>query len=538
MKTNYYIIGILLVLSSQFGFSQPWKTYPYTPTGSLISFPNDEGRHINEPVEWWYTTGHIVGNTSGTNYSYMLSYFYFPRNGFDGFRILNISNDATGEIFNETKLVNFTTLSTDKLNIEAAVFLGGTETWKNKTETNGDLIPFEYVINASSANTTLNLEYKALKPPLIIDGDGFFNQGGISYTYYYSQTKNNVTGTLTLNGVTETISGSSWIDRQYGNFNPFNRENYEWLSIQLSNGMDINLWNIFTNANTIPDQLEYRLLAAYVNDNTQYTNKDFQLERLTFDCSADGLKCYSQQWRLTSAINNLDLIITTLHHDSEVLLPFRFYEGATTITGTVNGVSVTGIGFAELLHSYDTPVLSITNPTGGAYNTTQPITWQVTNPDEGMPLKYAVDFSVDNQASFASIVQGITETSYTWTSPTVNNGDAIWFKIKGASIDDTIQGEVISSASADVTLSIDDNLANNAINIYPNPAIDKLVVQLSEYLPNISYQIIDFSGRILTEKKVTTSTAFEVDIRNLSSGIYFIKIRANNKKMVSKFMVK
>ncbi len=537
MKTKFYLLVLLLALIAHTGFSQSWKTYPYTPTGSLISFPQDEGHHTDVAVEWWYTTGHVVGNTSGKKYSYMLSYFYFPQNGFDGFRILNISDDDSEQFFRETKLVNYNTLATDSLHIEANVFLGGTESWLNKTDANGNMIPFEYAIDATSDNGTLNLEYTALKPPLILGDDGFFDQGANSVTYYYSQTKNNVTGTITLNGVTETVSGTSWIDRQYGSFNPLNSENYEWLSIQLSNDMDINLWNLFTDTNTIPDQLEYRILAAYVDDDTQYTTKDFQLERLAFDCTPDALRCYSQQWKLTSAINNLDLLITTLYSDSEVQFPFRFYEGATTITGTVNGTSVTGVGFAELLHSYETPVLSITNPTGGSWNTTEPISWQLTNPDEGMPLKYDLEYSIDNQANFSLISQGIIETSYLWDNSAINNDDEIWFKITGYSIDATLKGEANSTTGATVTLSIEDVFNKENVNIYPNPMQNEFTVNMKDLVSNFNYQIIDISGQILITKSVTHNTDFNVDVRQLSSGVYFIKLQANGKKFTAKFIV-
>ena len=75
---NKIVLFTLLTLSSFSSFSQDWKSYPYNPVGSQISFPNDEGQHIDEPIEWWYSTGHLTGNASGTNYSYMLSYFYYP----------------------------------------------------------------------------------------------------------------------------------------------------------------------------------------------------------------------------------------------------------------------------------------------------------------------------------------------------------------------------------------------------------------------------------------------------------------------------
>ncbi len=96
-KTTLYSL-IFFVVSSTL-FSQAWKTYPYSPAGSLISFQIDEGRHILEPSEWWYT-------------------------------------------------------------------------WRNKTDAFGNPLPFEYKISASGVNRSLNLEYDALKPPLILADSG------------------------------------------------------------------------------------------------------------------------------------------------------------------------------------------------------------------------------------------------------------------------------------------------------------------------------------------------------------------------------
>ena len=69
--------------------SQSWKTYPYHEAGSVLNFPEDEGAHPDEPIEWWYTNARVTGLETGTEYSFMLTYFHYPVLGFDGFRILN-----------------------------------------------------------------------------------------------------------------------------------------------------------------------------------------------------------------------------------------------------------------------------------------------------------------------------------------------------------------------------------------------------------------------------------------------------------------
>jgi len=519
-----------------YSFAQEWKTYPHTPTGSLISFSKDEGKHASEEIEWWYTTGHLTGQTSGAKYSYMLSYFVYSYQGFDGFRILNITNDDTGEKYFNTSPVKYDIISNDKLHLQASsIFLPKTENWNNKVDTNLKIIPFEYTLNASTSKVELKLEYETIKRPLILGGNGKFNQGSSSYTYYYSQTKNDVTGTINFNGFTEDVVGISWIDRQYGSFNPLQDEKYEWMSLQLSNGMDINLWNLFTDDNKIPDNLNFRILSAYVDENTQYTTKDFKLQRLEFHYTSDLENCYSKKWHLTSSTNNIDLIIFVLQNDSEVQLPFRFYEGAITIEGTVNGMNVTGQGFAELLHTYEKPDLSFTHPVHGSFNSSDNITWDVNNLDEGNPLLFDVAYSIDNKQSFKTIAEGIKNPYYLWENPDIETGENIWFKITAYSIDKILTNSIISSSS-DFILPVE-LFSKNGINVFPNPSSKELIIDLNTNNSSLIYQIFDLNGKILLNKEEKNTSTLKINISNFKSGVYILKLNNNNKTMQTKFLV-
>lgn len=536
--TNKIVLFALLILSSSSIFSQNWKSYPYNPSGSLISFSKDEGHHIDESIEWWYSTGHISGNTSGTNYSYMLSYFYYPYQGFDGFRIFNITNEDTGEKYFDTNPINFGELSTDKLYLEAnSFFLPKKESWKNKLGTNDVLLPFEYEIVAASNNAEIQLDYDTYKRPLIIGENGKIDQGSNSYSYYYSQTGINVTGSINFNGNSESVTGKAWIDRQYGSFNPLIDEKYEWLSIQLSNGMDFNIWNLFTVNNEIPDDIKYVLLSAYIDEDTQYTNKNFKLERLKYSFTNDNEMCYSSQWRLTSEINNIDLLISTRQDNSEVSLPFRFYEGSTIISGTVNGNAVTGIGFAELLHSYELPDIEFIHPIEGTFHSSENISWLLNNPDEGNPLRYDIAYSIDDKQSFNSIAVGITETSFHWAEPDIGSGENIWFKITAYSIDNTISSSIISASSSLFTLPVDE-LEENQMVLYPNPTNETIKIDLPGIASMVNYTISDVNGRILLQKEVNNTSELRLDIQHLKTGLYIIKLSSEERLMYSKFIVK
>jgi predicted secreted hydrolase len=533
MKNRLFTL-ICLMTFTVFSFAQEWKTYPYHEEGTLINFPDDEGWHEGESIEWWYTTAHLVGETTGNEYTVMLTYFYYDTLVFDGFRLLNIANETTGEFDSEMQVCTYPNLATSHLDIKASLFpSGSTETWVTATDDSGNLKPFEYEISAASGAGAIELYYNTVKRPLILGDIGFFNQGIESYTYYYSLTGIEASGTLTFGDITENVSGTAWIDRQYGNFNPLTGENYEWFSLQLSNGMDINLWNIFTYENQIPEAPEYRLLSAYVDEDSSFTISDFELTRLDFFETPDLERHYAKRWRLVAESEGIDLIISSVNTDSELELPFHFFEGSTIIEGSVNDVPVTGYGFAELLHQYEHPQLSITQPVVG-WTLDQPISWELMNPDEGSPMYYDIDVSFDNQVTFTSIAKNLTETSFYWDPEGFPLQELYWFRITAHSIDSTLIGIVQTPMAYPISTSINDQEYIGGINIYPNPTTEFILLDLKNLGPDeLEVRIVNYMGQTVLSQKLNNSVwPHEISLVNLHPGDYFIKILSNEIRLV------
>lgn len=69
-----------------------------------------------------------------------------------------------------------------------------------------------------------------------------------------------------------------------------------------------------------------------------------------------------------------------------------------------------------------------------------------------------------------------------------------------------------------------EEFSNMKVNIYPNPAKNKVMIKSNDIF---NYKIIDLSGEIVMSGDNNTS-AIEVDIDHLNSGVYFVKI--NNKE--------
>lgn len=515
--------------------AQTWNQYPYLPSGSLVDFPADEGHHPGEPIEWWYTTGHLIGQNTGTKYSYMLTYFYYPTIS-DGFRILNIANENTGEFYDETTPMNYPTLSQTHLEIEASPFLmGSNEYFKTKEDSTGTLIPFEYEIFSESAHGSIELDYETFKRPLIVGDSGYFPQGASNYTYYYSQSGIEVTGTLSLGSTTEPVLGTGWIDRQWGNFNPNTGEKYEWFSLNLSNGQDINMWNIFTDQNTIPDTATYRILSTYINDSTQATVSDFDLTRLGYVYTQDSANCYAQIWHLVCDSLNLDLELTLLYNTGEVQLPFKFIEGTTSIIGTANGDTVTGQGFAELLHTYQNPEITITNPsTSVPYQDSLLITWDWTNPDQGLNIRYDVRYSTDNQTTYNSIISGIRDTFYKWSLPAIDTASSTFIQVLAYSVDSTLFGNDI--IEVDWKAAGTQDIQTTKINVYPNPVVDRLNI-LHPQIGTGMIRIYDPSGQLILQQRAQNEST-QIQTISWAEGSYILELDYKNNRSTRSFIIK
>lgn len=523
MKTSITVF-LFLFVNIHFVFSQSWKTHPYHQQGSVLNFPLDEGWHPPEPIEWWYTTAQVTGITTGHKYDVMLTYFDYPQFGSGGFRIFNIADENTGQFYKQTSQCNYPINSQTHQEISSLPFGGTSEEFSTLKDSVGNLIPFKYHVKAAAPSYNINFNYNSLKRPLMVGGTGYLNEGATSYTYYYSLTTLAVTGSITVNGITENVSGTAWIDRQWGNFNPLSGEQYEWFSFQLSNGMDMNVWNVFTPQNLIPDLSTYKFCSEYINDSSDLTTSNFQLERLAYAYTPDHLRCYPKKWKFTQG--NIDLTVTAVVPNSEVTSPFRFYEGATTISGTVNGVPVTGIGYAELLHSNTNPIISIQHPVSPiTVSDTLTISWNILNPDDGRDLVYDLDISIGNNITFNPIASNISNPYYLWNTSGIPDGTDCWFRITGHSLDSTLFGSTItvSPVHIDKTLGIKNIVDKNTLTISPNPFTSQTTISLRKELKNGRIKIVNMGGKEVKSFQFSGAQIM-IEKGELKAGVYFIQV--------------
>ena len=542
------IISIFLILLSFITlFAQPWKIYPFHPEGTLIYFPRDEGSHAEfDPgsgTEWWYVNLHLEGEITQHKYSAISAFFNY------NFRIFDIADETNKEFLSFTDFGTLTVSDTN-LNLRFTLATGGTELWFTKEDLQGQLLPFQYHVEVGNEQNNLNIDLDAQKQPLIIGGDGLITVGS-GDSYYYSQTLLNVTGNVTFKGNSEPVNGTAWIDHQFGPFflAPGQDESYEWFSVQLDNGMDLNIWNIFTKQDKIPKDDSHRICTLYIDDQTQDTTSAFSLIRESYWEYEDD-QFFSSGWHFIDPIHDIDLEISPDFQNQTV--PFilaPFWEGSCSINGLIKGNSVTGRGFAELLHIYETPKVKLISPNGGEmWDGNEPIIWTLENPDDGNPLQYNIYYKQGLNGPPVQISSALSDTSYFWDVTDLAETDSCYILIVGYSIDSTIVGADTSDQKFAIvpplSIEIFDDSRETGYHLYqnyPNPFnISTQITFLLSQPEHVVIKIYNTLGQYITtifnQNVQTGYHEVEFNGQNLSSGVYLYRIEAGEyqeeRKMV------
>jgi predicted secreted hydrolase len=313
------------------------------PVKPKIRFPGDEGAHPNFLVEWWY--GHFsLSDAEGREYGAMVAYFNF------GLRIISISNFGTG------KFHHFVSGSPLHYVEKRLDLRWGRDHWFRS-----DSDSFVYSLESYGPGLGFNLGLKSLKPPLLLPG----GSGGVSKwtggdSYYYSLTRLKAKGQIELSGDKLKVEGTGWMDHQW--MQSLGEGGWDWFAVQLDNNTEVVFWHI-VNPN---ESIKSCDLTVMLPDNSIYHTKDFVLERLGTWVSPQSGREYGTIWRVQGKAYDLDLQIKARHVQQEIRIfeslstpNFHFWEGVMSVSGRLDGKSVSGISYTELVRLSSSGIESI-----------------------------------------------------------------------------------------------------------------------------------------------------------------------------------
>lgn len=94
-----------------------------------------------------------------------------------------------------------------------------------------------------------------------------------------------------------------------------------------------------------------------------------------------------------------------------------------------------------------------------------------------------------------------------------------------------------TSYSEDCSLGVTD-LENFNFNLYPNPAKNKLFLTSKNTTGNLTIEIFNIAGKLLSTQNVVIEKQTGIDVSQLASGIYFLRIEYGKRKTAIKKFVK
>ncbi len=436
-----------------------WRSYPYDPAGTEIRFPRDEGAHYvtdySVSMEWWYTIFHLQ-SLDGRRFSIMTT-FFMPQAG-AAFRPFNFIDVEAGERSDGGEWGSLDASEEFLDLVYHSDIPGEPESFlRTERDPSGDLMPFHYheVVSwrdpeGSGETQSLDLHMEALRPPLLVGGDGYVTIGQSGESYYYSLTDMKVTGSIEKNGRTWQVEGMGWMDHQWGPFmlnpTPMTKNSYEWMAIQLDNGQQYMVSSIFDRQGRSYREEGFGSVGWMGSDCIQGRTLDQVIERLAYWHYAPKDFFFASKWRIQVPETDMDVLVTPVVEDQTVdFLGSPFYEGRALVQGTVGGSAVTGIAFVEMTHHYEAPAVEVVSPSEGDFvGSSVSVSWTVSNRDDGMPLRFVVTLGPGESGGNwepMTLCDDVDGTSCMADLSTVPVGDPdVVLTVTARSVDGTVTG--------------------------------------------------------------------------------------------------
>jgi predicted secreted hydrolase len=99
--------------------------------------------------------------------------------------------------------------------------------------------PGRYVTTVHGEDFTFELTLEATQPPLLQGEDGFSRKGPspLAASYYYSLPQLAVSGTITVEGRSQSVTGQAWFDHEWSSdYVDPQAQGWDWLGVNLHGG--------------------------------------------------------------------------------------------------------------------------------------------------------------------------------------------------------------------------------------------------------------------------------------------------------------
>ncbi|MEE1220782.1 MAG: fibronectin type III domain-containing protein [Bacteroidales bacterium] len=217
---------------------------------------------------------------------------------------------------------------------------------------------------------------------------------------------------------------------------------------------------------------------------------------------------------------------------------YVFKAFATTASGTVEGTEMTFTTIAAPIVVVEgevttTPATEVGN-TSATLNGALVSAGNSENYTVGFALATVADFTLED-ADVQNITATLTDATFSQAVNDLAEGQTYFFRAYITNEAGTAYGAVET-----FTLSgLNDAIANGlTATIYPNPANTQATLQINGLNQDAKIVISDIQGRILSQEEISASTTtYTINLNNMASGVYYVRIVTDNVISTQKLIV-
>jgi predicted secreted hydrolase len=336
----------------------------YSITGPCnLTFPGDHGPHPGYRTEWWYYTGNLRSER-GDDYGFQLTFFrrQISSPGADRDWPEPASAWRTRQIFlahaaltdvAKKRFHHAEQVSRETTGLAGARHEGGRTSIMVKTWTMS-LGGNEHILEVNAEGFALKLKLSAQKAPILHGEAGYSRKGTnpASASCYYSLTRLEAEGSVSLDGTSIPVVGTAWMDHEFSSapLEP-DLEGWDWFSLQLSNNTELMIYLLRKKDGTY-SELSSGTFVDASGKTSALDRRDFKLAILDHWKSPRTGATYPSGWHLEIHPLQVDLHITPKLTEQEQETPettnITYWEGCVSLEGDFAGGKISGQGYAEL----------------------------------------------------------------------------------------------------------------------------------------------------------------------------------------------
>jgi len=209
-------------------------------------------------------------------------------------------------------------------------------------------------LRAETDSFAMDLTCEPLKP-LVAHGRGGYSLKGAkpeSASCYYSFTRLQVAGTLTLYGNTVPVEGTAWMDHEFSTA-PLEPDlvGWDWFSLQLADNREIMLYQL-RNRDGGHGDASCGTLVEGSGAAHHLTRRDFQVEVLDQWESPKTGAVYPSRWKVEvfPAAVTVEVVPNLADQELATKRSTRviYWEGSVSVNGRSGGKKVVGVGYVEM----------------------------------------------------------------------------------------------------------------------------------------------------------------------------------------------